>query len=667
MRRTLLSLTLLAAWACSGGRGTGAILPGPPGAGDPIAPPPAGPTTPPPATDPPGATATLVLQGTPEIPDELRGRLEQYLETRSAGLTDISDDGKAILISTRFGSSSQIHLVSRPGGARTQLTFTREPTRGASFVPGSTRAMVFSRDVGGNEQFQLIRHEIGGASTVLTDGKSRNTGAVWAQGGAALAWASNARNGRDIDVWVSDGARPGSAALAVEGSGHWQPIDFSADGKRLLIVEYISIAHSKLHLADLENKSVRTITPEAPAAHRSAVLAPDGKRAYVTSDRDGEFTQLYEVDLARGSWRGLTGNIPWNVVDVAISGDGRSLGFVVNEGGYGRLYLLDTRSRRASRVTGVPEGVVHGIRFARKAPVLGFSFASATSTGDVYTYDLRSRKVVRWTDSEMGGLDSARLIEPTLIEFESFDKLKVPAFYYRPRGDGPFPVTVMIHGGPEAQATPTFSPLTQYLASERGVAVLVPNVRGSDGYGKTYLSLDNGMKREDSVKDIGALLDWIAARKELDARRVAVYGGSYGGYMVLASLVHYGERIVAGVDTVGISSFVTFLENTADYRRDLRRVEYGDERDPEMRAFLERISPLNNVEKIESALFVAQGANDPRVPASEAEQIVEAVRARGHDVWYMLARDEGHGFAKKENRDTFLLLTILFLQRHLLD
>ncbi|HLU68450.1 MAG TPA: S9 family peptidase [Kofleriaceae bacterium] len=668
MRSTAISLVLLVA-ACSGGqKGSGsAALPAPPGAGEPVAPPPAGPTAPPPDSGAPGAAAgNLVLEGTPPIPDDLRARLQSYLETRSASLADISDDGKAILIATRFGQSSQIHLVSQPGGARRQITFSREPTRGARFVPGSSSSVVFTRDVGGDENYQILRLDLDkNTTTVLTDGKSRNSGALWAPSGKRLAWASNARNGRDFDLWVSDGASPTTASLAVEGKGYWQPVDFSTDGKRLLILEYISITSSVLHLADLASKTVTKLTGEPAASYRDAVLAPDGKRAYITSDRDGEFVHLYEVDLAKKTWRPLTGDLTWNVDEIELSADGRTLAYVVNEGGISRVHLYDTRRRRAQPLKGIPNGLVYGLRFARRAPVLGFTLASATRTGDAYTYDLRRRKLTRWTESEMGGLDTSRMVEPTLIEFTSFDGRKIPAFYYKPKGAGPFPVVVDIHGGPEGQALPYFSPLTQFLVAEAGIAVLEPNVRGSDGYGKTYLTLDNGMKREDSVKDIGALLDWIGAQKELDARRVAVMGGSYGGYMVLASLVHFGERLVAGIDVVGISSFVTFLENTADYRRDLRRVEYGDERDPKMRKHLEAISPLNNVDRIKSALFVAQGANDPRVPASEAEQIVEAVRSRGHDVWYMLARDEGHGFAKRENRDTYMLLSILFLEKHL--
>jgi dipeptidyl aminopeptidase/acylaminoacyl peptidase len=266
-------------------------------------------------------------------------------------------------------------------------------------------------------------------------------------------------------------------------------------------------------------------------------------------------------------------------------------------------------------------------------------------------------------------------VTPTLVRFPTFDRVDgkprtIPAFYYRPAkapASGKLPVVIQIHGGPEGQAQPGFSPTTQYLVNELGVAVLVPNVRGSSGYGKSYLLLDNGDKREDSVKDIGALLDWIGKQPELDADRIGVYGGSYGGYMVLATMTNYPERIRAGVDIVGISHFGTFLKNTEDYRRDLRRAEYGDERDPAMQAVFDRISPLNNASRISAPLFVAQGRNDPRVPYTEAEQIVKAVRGNDQPVWYLLFNDEGHGFRKKANSDYFGAATMLFWQRHLLD
>jgi len=611
---------------------------------------------------------TLLLEATPEIPSEVRDRLRQYLNTRSATLTDIAPDGESLLVLTRFGETNQLHRVTTPLGARTQLTFADEPVRGAAFYPDDPDAVLVSADVGGNEQHQLSRLDMKtGRTTLLTDGKSRNQTAVWSSKGDRLAWASTARNGKDFDIWIGDGRTAASATLSHEVSGLWYPLDWSPDDRRLLIGHYVSINESELFVLDLDGGAVTRLSPaDQKASYQSAVFGRDGGTVYATSDKDGEFVGLYVVDVASATWKPLTQHISWDVSEVAVSRGGRTVAFTTNEDGFSELRLMDTRRNKISLIGGLPRGILRGLSFARDADVLGFTAVTPTSTGDAYTLKLRGNKLGRWTQSEMGGIDPATLVAPTLVRYETFDKRQIPAFYYRPAGKGPFPVLVNIHGGPESQSRPYFSALTQYLVSERGIAVLYPNVRGSNGYGKSYLLLDNGMKREDSVKDIGALLDWIAAQPELDEKRVGVLGGSYGGYMVLASLVHFADRIVAGLDVVGISSFVTFLENTSAYRQDLRRAEYGDERVPEMRAFLERISPLNRVDAIKSALFVAQGANDPRVPEGEGRQIVDAVRGTGADVWYMLARNEGHGFRKKTNRDTMYLLAALFFERHLL-
>jgi len=397
----------------------------------------------------------------------------------------------------------------------------------------------------------------------------------------------------------------------------------------------------------------------------------DGQSLYI-STRFGEVNQLAYRAWNDPAPRLLTADIPWNVDGAALSDDRRRMAFTVNEDGWNTLYLLDTRSLRFRKVEGLPKGLVGSMRFSPDGRRLALTLNTARTPSDAHVLELgrgalRYGELVRWTESEVGGLDTARFVEPELIRYPTLDGRDIPAFVYQPEGKGPWPVLVYIHGGPEGQYRPGFSGTFQMWVSKLGVAVVAPNVRGSNGYGRDYVNLDNGYQREDSVKDIGALLDWIATRPDLDASRVAVYGGSYGGYMVLACATHYSARLRAAIDLVGISNFVTFLENTQPYRQDLRRVEYGDERDPRMRAFLERISPNNHVQKITIPMLVVQGQNDPRVPVTESEQIVKALRAGGKAVWYMNALNEGHGYRKKENRDVMDQAVVMFLRNHLLN
>lgn len=313
--------------------------------------------------------------------------------------------------------------------------------------------------------------------------------------------------------------------------------------------------------------------------------------------------------------------------------------------------MMDIRTGSQLDAPDLPIGLIGGMQWDEEGERIGFTLNAATSPSDAWIYTVESQELTRWTMSEVGGFNTETFVEPELISYESFDGLDVPAFVYRPDSEGPHPVIVSIHGGPESQYRPGFSSTYQYWLNELGAAVIAPNVRGSSGYGREYVMMDNVFNREDSVRDIGALLDWIETQPDLDSDRVVVFGGSYGGYMVLASMVHYSDRLAGGVNIVGISDFRTFLENTAGYRRDLRRAEYGDERDPDVAAFFEEISPARQAASITAPLFIIQGLNDPRVPASEAEQILAAVREAGGDPWYLLANDEGHGFRKKVNRD----------------
>ncbi|HYQ81059.1 MAG TPA: S9 family peptidase [Anaeromyxobacteraceae bacterium] len=614
---------------------------------------------------------TLLASGVPEIPAPLAERLAQYLEPRSAALLDVTADGQAMLVATRFGSTLQLHLVEQPLGARTQLTFSREPIRVAAFRPGDPRQIFYLQDRGGGEAHQVFRLDRRtGRSEMLTDGRSRHEAMVLSPDGRRIAWSGTGRNGKDTDVYLAELDRPREARRVVEGEGTFHAADFSPDGQRLLVVRFRSIADADLLLVDLATGERRQLTPsEGKGSVRAAAFAADGRSVYLVTDRYGDFEELYRLDLAPGATpRPLARTLRWDVDGLAVARDGSRVAFTVNADGYSRLYLLEPRSGRLEPVS-LPAGVVGRLAFPdRRGGQLALSITTPRSPLDAWQLDLRSRKLTRWTRSEVGGLDPAAFVEPQLVRYPSTDGLSIPAWLYLPpraAWPGRRPVVVSWHGGPEAQERPWFGPLYQFLAVEMGLAVLAPNVRGSAGYGKAYLSMDDGVKRERALADVGATLDFVAARPELDPARVAVHGGSYGGYLTLATAAFHPERIRAAVDVVGISSLVSFLQNTSEYRRDLRRAEYGDERDPAVRAVLERISPLGKVGAIRAALFVQQGRNDPRVPQSEAEQIVKAVRDAGREVWYLLALDEGHGFAKKENRDLATQATVLFLQRTL--
>ena len=614
-------------------------------------------------TAPERTFGNLTVAGVPDLPADLIATLARYQNTRGASLRDWQGDG--ILIATRFGNTTQLHRVETPLHMRRQLSFFKEPVGGATVRPAHARpGFVFLKDVGGSEFYQLFWQDGGGPAHLLSDGASRYIAPRWSPSGTWLAYSTTERNGVDWDLHMRtvDGER----RVLQEGEGvGWSILDFAPDETRALIARYISVNESRLYELTLANGRRTRLLPNVTAAFGLARYGADDS-VYFTSDMGGEFRRLHRLTRATGEVDTLTPDTPWDVESFAISKDRARLALVVNEEGVSRLSALRLADRAFIALPELPPGIVSNLRFHPDGEQLGFTLRSAVTPADVFSIDFRSRQLVRWTRSELGGLDSAALASPELVRYASFDGLSIPAFAYRPSRPGPHPVIVNIHGGPESQARPSFSPTTQFYVNELGAAVIYPNVRGSRGYGKTYLKLDNGRKREDSVRDIGALLDWIATQPDLDASRVAVVGGSYGGYMVLASLVYYGDRLRAGVERVGISNFVTFLTNTQPYRQALRRVEYGDERDPSMRLFLESISPLNRAHEITTPLLISQGLNDPRVPASESEQIVAALSTQNVPVWYVLAKDEGHGFRKKANRDYLMAATALFLKRHLL-
>jgi dipeptidyl aminopeptidase/acylaminoacyl peptidase len=684
---------------------------------------------------------TIRVQGVPPIPMSVRKALSRYQDIRSASFQDWASDGSGMYIITRFADVPQVHFVAQAGGARAQLTFLPERVLSVSARPKHDQ-FLYTVDEGGAENYQFyLQDRKGGEARQVTDGKSRNVAPKWSPSGELLAWSSNARNGRDMDLYVAAPADPHFVRRFREVSGTWTVSDWSPDGTRVVAVESISINESYLHLIEVATGKTETLTPRPkdPKDKRSfageAKWSKDGEAIYYISDKNSEVRQLVRQIVGFGIDDVDVLTAPnGDIEEFDLSDDGAMMSVVVNEDGVSQIISVQNLEGlpairfpvmpnqgiggvgvalppgdtgkvpgplfpqvtlgAASSVRGpfFPQafawglgtagqdpwssGVVSGLAFRAGSHEVGFTLSYAQSSADSYSCKvppamngIEQSPPARWTTSELGGLNPDFIRDPRRIEYPSFDGRKIPAFAYYPspaKFPGPRPVLIDIHGGPEGQFRPRFLGRLNYLIDELGLVLIFPNVRGSSGYGKSYLRLDNGKLRGDAVKDIGALFDWIAKQKDLDKSRVAVTGGSYGGFMSLAVQANYNDKIKCGIDIVGISNFVTFLKNTQGYRRDLRRAEYGDERDPEMRAYLEKVSPLASAGKIRTPILVVQGQNDPRVPTSEAEQMVAAFKKNGIPVWYVVGTNEGHGFAKKPNQDYIQAVEVAFLRRYLL-
>ena len=615
--------------------------------------------------------SNLKPEGLPPIRQDVFDAINRYSEFRAATLLDWAPVKREILIATRFGDVPQIHRVAMPGGARQQLTFFPDRVTQANFNPANGDEILFRKDEGGGEFYQLYLDDLrSGKITLLTKGgRSRNTSPLWSRDGKSIAYVSTARDGQNGDVWIEDPHNAASARILMEtNQPGWQISDWSADGKQMLLTLEHSAVVSEVYLLDVASGQKQKLGPESSeAGWFDPKFSNTGARAYAISNAGSDTTQLVSIDLGSKKAALLGPDLKWDIDDLAVSGDGRYVAYLANEAGYGKLHVWDTASHKDEALPALPEGVLDGLLWSNTGHEIGFTLASSHSPGDVYSVNVDDRQLTRWTHGETGGMDASMFSSARLIHWKSFDGRLISGFLYAPaaRFTGPRPVIVDIHGGPEGQSRPGYMGAVNYYLNDLGIARIYPNVRGSTGYGKEYLNLDNGVKREDSVKDIGALLDWIKTQPSLDASRIMITGGSYGGYMTLAVMTHYSDRVRCAVEQVGISNFRTFLEHTEAYRRDLRRVEYGDERDPKMRDFFETISPLNNAAKITKPMFIVAGRNDPRVPWTEGQQMTEALRKNNVPVWWLVAEDEGHGFAKKKNRDYLAAATAEFVEQYL--
>ena len=611
------------------------------------------------------------VDNVPPIPLSIVDGVAPYGQFRQARLLAWHPTARRVLISTAFGNVTQVHEVRSPGGARTQLTFFRDGvTGGASYDP-SGRYIVFRKDTsGGGEAMQLFRYQLdSGQITMVTDGKSRHGVPVWSHKRGLLAYSSTHRNGKDRDLWVMNPLAASSERMVAEVDGTWDAIDWSADDKEILALELIpNSTETRLWRIDVDSKRRTLVTPKGqPARWTAAVFGDAGRSVFALSDRDADVTRVWKCDLASGAWSLVTKG------DLAIEGFAASpvanqLAVVVDRGATSELQFVDTLTRAHRIVRSIPPGVIWNLSWRPAGDVVGVELAGARTFRDVYAVSAKTLALERWTTSEMGGVSQLALPDAEIVRWKSFDGRMIPGILYRPakRFTGPRPVMINVHGGPETRERPRGLGRSNYFRNELGMAIIYPNIRGSAGYGKVYEHLDDGMKREDAVKDIGALLDWIATQPDLDKSRVMLTGSSYGGYITYAAAIAYGDRIRCAFAGFGLSDFVAFLDGTDPSRRRDRLLEYGDPADPEVRAFLKNISPLTSAAKLKVPLFVVQGAKDTRVPLNQAEAMVKAVRANGTPVWYVVY-DSGHEEFTQQTNDFNQYAWVLFVQKYLLD
>jgi len=580
----------------------------------------------------------------------------RYLRIRSAHNASWSPDGRRISFLTDITGVPQAWEVSADGGWPEQLTFHDNRVSHAEYSPAEER-LLFGMDAGGDEKTQLFLLDGGGLERNLTrDPTANHYSGGFSRDGSRISYTATRRNGTDFDVYTQKSN--GEPEMAWETSGYHTVADWGSDGSSLIVSRHHSNLNNDLYRLDLSSGETQLLTPhDGDARFLTARMTPDGGALYLATDRDGDFLRLARLNLSDLELTYLTPD-DRDVESVEVSRDGRWLVASRNVEGYSDFMLFSGRGRRAPGPR-LPKGIQGGFAFSPDSRRLAFTLTGPDLNPDVWTLELPDGEPRRLTRSSTAGIPRNSFRRPRLVRYPSFDGRDIPAIFYEPEGEVSSPVVVNAHGGPESQSRPGFAPVTQYLL-DRGLGVFMPNVRGSTGYGKAFTHLDDVELRMDSVADLARAAHWL---RDQGHERIAVMGGSYGGFMVLAAMTEYPELWSAGVDIVGIVNMVTFLENTGSYRRRLREPEYGSlEKD---RDFLESISPIHKAERIAAPLMVIHGKNDPRVPVGEAEQIVQRVRENGGVVEYLLYEDEGHGLAKLKNRLDAYPRIAAFLEEHL--
>jgi dipeptidyl aminopeptidase/acylaminoacyl peptidase len=618
----------------------------------------------------------LIVDGVPKVPKEF-GKIYDDVKGSSSSEVLGWNAHKLELRILHFAESSrEIQAVTGPGEKAKKL-FEISPEKGwvySYYFDRQGNNLVYNVDVDGNEQFQFYFYDTSTQKSVrLTDGKSRNVEPIWSRNGNYVVWGATPEGETGMELHVSDPLHPEMLKRVVSSSGTpLEAFDWSPDDRYIIYVEYLSLRNdTRLWLVEVSSGKKELLAPlnsKESSYYGSPVFSSDGRYLYLITDKGSEFKRLAQFNLRTKEIKYITKEINWDIDEFALSPDGKLIAFVTNEGGISKLRLFDVKTNTISAPLNVPFGIISKLTWHSNSKNLAFNFESPKTVGDIYVLNAQNREISCWSKAVIIGVNPEDIQLPDLFDYKSFDGRKISGFIYRPiKRSGKLPVLIEIHGGPEEQFRPKNNLEVHFITNKLGIAKIYPNVRGSSGYGKTFLKLDNGLHRKDALKDIEYLLSWIKKQPDLDGDRIIVTGYSYGGYMSLLVASNYGDKIRGAISNWGPSNLVSFLENTTGWRRDLRRAEYGDERDPQIRQELSRVAPRNNVEKLSVPVLIFQGMNDPRVKYTESSDLVQELKSTKKTVWYVLAKNEGHGYTYIDNAIFMTATTMLFLKHFLLS
>lgn len=617
----------------------------------------------------------ISLDGIPAISARLIEDIKPYTYSRFSYLQDWHPLRKEMLINTQLGSTIQSYIVKIPGGMRRQVTFYSEPVNQSLFDPQMGNYIIVQKDNNGDEFYQIYRLDLSSGKTeLLSDGgKSYNYNLAWNKKGDKLFFTSLISNESTRKMYVLDPDKPDSKQLFLNLEGpNWNIQDISPDESKLLLsMPYEgSNSENSLWLYDVISKDKKLLLPSKgeKGSYFNVGSTKDGSGFYLLTNQKNEFRQLAFYDLRNQKLKILT-HFNWDIRSAALSFDKRKIAFIVNESGNSKAYIFSTNNKTYQAIKGLPVGYISNLGWFKNNESISFQLSTSYASSDIYEWNLITGKLIPWVQNEIGSINASAIPAPQLVKWKSFDGLEISGFLYpaSKKFSGKRPVIIDIHGGPVYQALPFFNSSANYYTNELGISVVFPNIRGSDGFGKVFTELDNGTKKEDALKDIGSLLDWIASRSDLDADRVMVTGGSYGGYMTYRTAIAYNKKIRCAVEAFGISDMFSYKKHVDTAYREYFSHEFGDENDSGIREYFDSISPLKNANKLTMPIFIVQGKNDPRIPYKESEQMVEAIKKNGGKVWYLLANDEGHGFSKQVNQDYLFYATVEFIKRYLLN